>query len=150
MTTHFDCSIPDCKSGGHKEDRKGVIIYSFPTDEALFRKWIVQIKENVDPAFPYKPTSRVCGLHFCSGRKLGGNNIPTVFNQNKNITCDSGADCNTECRDRESSSSLELNSQNCHECMDITDLNEGPQPEKEIDLCSADENHYQTIESPMH
>ena len=45
MPTHFKCSIPDCKSGGPEDDRKGVIIYSLPTDEALFQKWIVQIKE---------------------------------------------------------------------------------------------------------
>ena len=96
MPTHFKCSIPDCKSGGPKDDRKGVTIYSFPTDEALFQKWIVQIKENVDPTFSYKPTSRECGLHFRGGRKLGGNNIPTVFNQNRNIIRDIGDDCDTE------------------------------------------------------
>ena len=148
MPTHFKCSIPDCKSGGPKDDRKGVTIYSFPTDEALFQKWIVQIKENVDPTFSYKPTSRVCGLHFRGGRKLGGNNIPTVFNQNRNIMRDIGDDCDTEYRDVESASSLELNSQNCDECTDITDLNVGLQPEEDIDLCSDDENHYQTIKSP--
>ena len=148
MPTHFKCSIPDCKSGGPKDDRKGVIIYSFPTDEALFQKWIVQIKENVDPTFSCKPTSRVCGLHFRGGRKLGENNIPTVFNQNGNIIRDISDDCDTECRDLESASSLELNSQNCDECTDITDLNVGLQPEEEIDLCSDDENHYQTIKSP--
>ena len=32
--------------------------------------------------------------------------------------------------------------------MGIKDLNVGLQPEEEIDLCSDDENHYQTIESP--
>ena len=110
MPTHFKCSIPACKSGGPKDHRKGVIIYSFLTDEALFQKWIVQIKENVDPTFSYKSTSRVCGLHFRGGRKLGGNNIPTVFNQNKNIIRDIDDDCDTECRDLESASSLELNS----------------------------------------
>ena len=52
-----------------------------------------------------------------------------------------GDDCDTECRDLESASSLELNSQNCDECTDITDLNVGLQPEEEIDLCSDDENH---------
>ena len=77
MPTHFKCSIPNCKSGGPKEDRKGVISHSFPTDEALFQKWTVQIKENVDPTFSYKSTSRVCGLHFHC-RKLGGNKI-TLF-----------------------------------------------------------------------
>ena len=50
MPTHFKCSTLDCKNGGPKDDRKGVIIYSFQTDEALFQKWIVQIKEtNVMP-----------------------------------------------------------------------------------------------------
>ena len=123
-------------------------MYSFSTDEALLQKWIVQIKENVDPTFSYKPTSGVCGLHFRGGRKLGGNNIPTVFNQNRNIIRDTGDDCDTECRDHESASSLELNSQNCDECTDITDLNVGLQPKEEIDLCNDDENHYQTIKSP--
>ena len=149
MPTHFKSGIPDCKSGGPTDDRKGVIIYSFPTDEALFQKWIVQIKENVDPTFSNKPTSRVSGLHFRDGRKLGENNISTVFKQNKNIIRDIGADiCYTECRDLESASSLKLNSQSCDGCMDITDLNVGLQPEEEIDLCSNDENHYRTIESP--
>ena len=91
--------------------------------------------------FPVNPLLR-------GGRKLGENNIPTVFNQNGNIIRDIGDDCDTECRDLESASSLELNSQNCDECTDITDLNVGLQPEEEIDLCSDDENHYQTIKSP--
>ena len=136
MPTHFKCSIPDCKSGGPKNDRKGVVTDSFQTDKALFQKWIVQIKGNVDPTFSYKPTSRLCGLHFRGGRKFGGNDIPIVFNQNKNIIRDIGADCDTECVDLEFASSLELNSQNCDECMDIIDLNEGLQPEEGIDLCS--------------
>ena len=53
-----------------------------------------------------------------------------------------GDNCDTEYRDLECGSSLELNSQNCDECIDITDLNVGLQPEEAIDLCSADENHY--------
>ena len=105
----------------------------------------MQIKENVDPIFSCKPTSGVYGLHFPGGRKVGGNNIPNVFNQNENIIHDIGADCDTECRDLESASSLELNSQNCDECIDITDINVGLQPEEEINLCIDDENHYQTI-----
>ena len=111
----------------------------------FFQKWIVQIKENVDRTFSYKTTS--C-LHFRGGRKLGGNNIPNVFNQNKNIIRDIGDDCDTKCRDLESASSFELNSQSCDECIELTDLNVGLQPEEEINLCSDDENHYQTIKSP--
>ena len=44
---------------------------------------------------------------------------------------DIDADCETECRDLESASSLGLNSQNCDECIDITDLNVGLQPEED-------------------
>ena len=73
--------------------------------------------------------------------------FPLFLNQNRNIIRDIGDDCDTECRDLESASSLELNSQNCDECTDITDLNVGLQPEEEIDLCSDDANHYQAIKS---
>ena len=68
----------------------------------------------------------------------------TVFNQNKNIIYGIDADCDTECIGIESAWSPELNSQNS---MEITDLNEGLQPEEEIDLCSDDDN--QTMKSSI-
>ena len=80
----------------------------------------MQIKENIDPTFSYKPTSCVYGLHFRSDRKLGGNSIPTVFNQNENIIHGIDADCDTECIGLKSASSPELNSQSSSESMEIS------------------------------
>ena len=99
---------------------KELFIYLFPKDEGLFQKWIVQMKQNIDPTFSYKSTSCVYGLHFCSDRKLGGNNIPTGFNQNENIIYGIDADCDTECIGLKSALNPELNSQSSSESMEIS------------------------------
>ena len=83
--------------GVFKADRSNITLYKFPDDEKLLQQWKAQIYPHREEtnmsrsetpnglSWVVKRSDRVCSLHFRGGRKLGENNVPTIFD-NTNYT----------------------------------------------------------------
>jgi hypothetical protein len=72
----YQCAVAGCT---HKSWRhKTLVFYSFPKDDALRRKWIRNISLRRKD-YKWSTSDRVCSAHFVGGRKLGNNNVPTIF-----------------------------------------------------------------------
>ena len=102
MPSKLQCIVASCiMRGAYKAERGNITLYKFPTDENSLQQWKAQIyphgqETNVSASelvygvsWVVKRSDRICSLHFRGGRKLGDNNIPTIFynvNDTKKIT----------------------------------------------------------------
>ena len=87
MPSKLKCVVPCCKTQGSKDKRRDVVLYSFPKDEVMLQKWEDQIRkhcEQIGEECIFKLSDKVCSLHFRGGRKLGGNDIPVIFQETEN------------------------------------------------------------------
>eukprot|EP00112_Aurelia_sp_Birch-Aquarium-sp1_P001937 Seg12123.1 transcript_id=Seg12123.1/GoldUCD/mRNA.D3Y31 product="hypothetical protein" protein_id=Seg12123.1/GoldUCD/D3Y31 len=95
MPSKLQCIVASCTTRGvFKADRSNITLYKFPDDEQLLRRWKAQIyphREEINISasetansfsWVVKGSDRVCSLHFRGGRKLGKNNVPTIFDNN--------------------------------------------------------------------
>jgi len=64
------CCVPDCKNSSCREMERKLLglpklsFHSFPKDEAMVRKWIIKIKQDLGPDFKLNDSTRVCSAHF--------------------------------------------------------------------------------------
>ncbi|XP_028408823.1 uncharacterized protein LOC114531410 [Dendronephthya gigantea] len=72
----YKCAVAQCK---HKSwINKTLKFYSFPKNDTLRQKWIKNIALT-GQGYEWSKGDRVCSAHFVGGRKLGNNNVPSIF-----------------------------------------------------------------------
>ncbi|XP_028394401.1 uncharacterized protein LOC114518578 [Dendronephthya gigantea] len=71
------CVVARCTHTSRRH--KTLTFYCFPKDDKLQRKWIKAVSLRALLNYRWKPSDRICSAHFPNGRKLGKNNIPSIF-----------------------------------------------------------------------
>ena len=69
-------------------------------------QWKEQVLPHVGNDYILKPNDKVCSIHFRGGRKLGGNDIPTIFENINNETPKMEISSPIECKEN---TNIELN-----------------------------------------